>query len=264
MAKGSRGGKRTAGGKAVSSTVMADLQKDIKDVEVVKPVETISSDYNSFMKMSDDDKADVISNMTSQDVPIHLSNSDFQRFIYNIGLNDKPEVVDDSTFDTLPGNAFYRTVNAVSKYNSPNGLAYSATDIIKQIQYGSITRCSDNGGSVYGRGLYFDNSRRGSFAYGNKRYDIKATAQIAMKFNSNAKMVKYDKIERATNAEIRSGSKLGKALSKCDHASAVSIYAMTKGYNVIQSHINGYHNVLNRNAITLTKTPIQWGRPKNP
>ena len=37
-----------------------------------------------------------------------------------------------------------------------------------------------------------------------------------------------------------------------------------KGYNVIQSHINGYHNVLNRNAITLTKTPIQWGRPKNP
>lgn len=47
--------------------------------------------------------------------------------------------------------------------------------------------------------------------------------------------------------------KLGKALRKCDQSSAVSIYAMAKGYNVITSG-GGYYNILSRNAITMSKT----------
>lgn len=59
------------------------------------------------------------------------------------------------------------------------------------------------------------------------------------------------------SSEIRSGSKLGKALNKIKaNADAVSIYALAKGYNVLVSGsgVDTYHNVLNRNALTMSKT----------
>ena len=46
---------------------------------------------------------------------------------------------------------------------------------------------------------------------------------------------------------------LGKALKNCDRDSQASIYAMAKGYNVITSG-HGYYNILNRNAVTMSKT----------
>ena len=53
--------------------------------------------------------------------------------------------------------------------------------------------------------------------------------------------------------EINSGSSLGRALARCDHASQVSLYAMAKGYNVIYNQ-NSYYNILSRNAVTMSKT----------
>ena len=210
-----------------------------------------SVDYNSFMAMSDDDKADVISNAVSQGVPDHLSQSDFQTFIYNSGLNDKPDVVDDATLDSMNGTELFRTVNNV--YDRRNDISYTADQIARQVQAGRVTRVSDNGGSVYGRGIYFADNKSDSTLYGNTRGNVQKTAQIRCKLNSNAKVINHSKATRGVNAEIRSGSKLGKVLSKCDYDSKVSIYAMAKGYNVITSG-HGYYNILNRNAVTMSKT----------
>lgn len=213
--------------------------------------QSMSATFNSFMSMTDDDKADVIDAMVSQGVPSHLSNTDFQKFIYNIGLNDKPQLVDDATLNAMSGKKMFRTVNSV--YDSKNDLGYSATDIAKQIQTGKVTRTSDNGGSVYGRGLYFANDLRSSTAYGNTRGNVKKTAVMSMKLNSNAKVINYYSAYSDMQKEIRSGSKLGKTLSKVDRDSAVSIFALSKGYNVIDA-TNGYYNVLSRQAITMSKT----------
>ena len=256
MAKGSRGGQRAGGSLSGSGNITAQQinqaqQTQQTQVDDTQTASAFSADYNAFMAMSDDDKADFIAQNIKGGVPDHLAQNDFQRFIYNSGLNDKPDVVDDATLNSMNGTEMWRTVNNV--YDRQNDLSYTADQIAKQVMAGRVTRVSDNGGSVYGRGIYFADSQSGSSSYGNSRGNVKKTAQVRCKLNANAKVMNYSTASRGVASEIASGSKLGKTLKKCDHDSRVSIYAMAKGHNVISSG-HGYYNVLNRNAITMSKT----------
>ena len=219
------------------------------DTDDTQVASAFSADYNKFMAMTDDEKADFISANIKQGVPAHLAQNDFQKFIYNSGLNEKPDVVSDATLDTMTGTEIFRTVNNV--YDSKNDISYTADQIAKQVAAGRVTRVSDNGGSVYGRGIYFASGYSSSTSYGNSSGNVKKTAVIRGKLNSNAKVIDYSSANKGALSEISKGTKLGKVLSKCDRDSRSSIYAMSKGYNVISSG-HGYLNVLNRNAITMS------------
>lgn len=261
MAKGSRGGKRTAsaGGSTVSAaTLNANAQSQQPQTDTTQQAQAFSTNYNNFMAMTDDQKAQAILNLASQDVPANLANNSFQKFTYNMGLNDKPQLVDDSVLDSMNGTELFRTVNNV--YDRSSDTNWSADTIASQIQRGSVTRVSDNGGSAYGRGIYFADDYTESSYYGNSKGNIKTTAVVRAKLNSNAKVITYRKAYNGVSQEISSGSKLGKALAKCDHASQVSIYAVAKGYNVIYNQ-NNYYNILSRNAVTMSKT-IKAGSSK--
>ena len=274
MAKGNRGGQRAGGSlsgntmtvngqqwtfkngkwQVTGGTYQAPPSKPIQN-DTTSTASNFSTDYNTFMAITDDDKADVISNSVKQGVPSHLSQTDFQKFIYNSGLNDKPDVVDDATLNKMNGTEIFRTVNNV--YDRQNDISYTANQIAKQVIAGRVTRTSDNGGSVYGRGIYFADNRSDSTVYGNVRGKNQKTAVIRGKLNNNAKVISYSSASSGASQEIAKGTKLGKALSKCDNKSAISIYAMSKGYNVISNGM-GYLNVLNRNAITVSSniTPM--------
>lgn len=253
MAKGSRGGQRVntslSGSGNIQPTPTPQTQQP--QVDDTQQAQAMSAQYDAFMGMSDDQKADVIESMIAQGVPSHLADNDFQKMIYNIGLNDKPQLVDDATLDGMNGTELWRTVNNV--YDRGNDISYTADQIARQVQAGRVTRVSDNGGSVYGRGIYFADNKSDSTMYGNTRGNVQKTAQIRCKLNGNAKVINHSKATQGVSAEIRSGSKLGKILAKCDYDSQASIYALAKGYNVITSG-HGYYNVLNRNAVTMSKT----------
>lgn len=255
MAKTSRGGKRTAGVSAPTATAGASANQQTQpqpvQTDTTQQAQAFSANYDNFMAMSDDQKADAISNLASQDVPVFLANNDFQKFTYNLGLNDKPQLVDDSVLDTMNGTELFRTVNSVN--DTQNRMRWDADTIASQIQRGSVTRVSDSGGSAYGRGIYFADDYRESGFYGNSKGNIKKTAVVRAKLNSNAKVINYSTATSGVRNEILKGTKLGKALSKCDSASQASIYAMAKGYNVLTSG-HGYYNILSRNAVTMSKT----------
>ena len=259
MAKSSRGGKRTsatAGGAVNVAATQGGAPADDQQIQIddTQQAQPMSATYDSFMAMSDDDKADAIATMASQPAPAFLSDTALQRFTYNLGMNDKPTLVDDATLDSMNGTELFRTVNAGK--DSVARVKYDADEIAVQVQRGRVTRYSDNGGSVYGRGLYFADNYGDSSIYGNTAGNIKSTAMIRCKVNSNAKAINYSRAKSGLQSEISSGSKLGKALSKInskDSQSAVSIYALAKGYNVITSG-HGYFNVLNRNAVTMSTT----------
>lgn len=239
---GAIGGGAIGGGNANAQPVQID------DTQVAS---SFSADYNTFMAMTDDEKADFIATNIKSGVPAHLAQNDFQRFVYNSGLNEKPDVVDDATLNTMTGTELFRTVNNV--YDRQNDISYNADQIAKQVMAGRVTRVSDNGGSAYGRGIYFaDDYRESAYGYGNSSGNVKKTAVMRAKLNNNAKVIGYSQAVNGARQEMSSGSKLGKVLSKCDHASVASIYAMSKGYNVISSG-SGYLNILNRNAMTMSK-----------
>lgn len=259
MAKGNRGGKRTSGvsggSGAVAATQNANVQPQNVQVDNTQPAKSMGASYEAFMKMTDDQKADAIDTAVSQGVPAHLSQSPFQKFTYNSDMNDKPTVVDDSVLDSMNGTEIFRTVNNV--YDSKTDLNYTAPDIANQVRYGTKTRYSDSGGSAYGRGLYFaDDYGESVNWYGNTTGNIQKTAVMRAKLNANAKTIDISSVRSGLSREMASGSKLGKTLKKIyskDDASAESIYALSKGYNVIISG-SGYFNVLNRNAMTMSKT----------
>ena len=258
MAKGSRGGQRAGGATSGSGQLQpqqqqqAQAQQQQPQIDDTQQAQAMSTQYSAFMQMSDDQKADVITNAVAQGVPVHLSQADFQKFIYNSGLNDKPDVVDDATLDSMNGQELFRNVNNV--YDDNNDIGYTAQQIAKQVMAGKVTRTSDNGGSAYGRGIYFATTYGSSAMYGNTTGNIQKTAVMRAKLNNNAKIISYNNAVSGCKKEIASGSKLGKALAKCDRASAYSIYAMSKGYNVISDGYNDYMNVLNRGALTMSST----------
>ena len=245
---GGRGAVSSSGKIGLMSNVSGQPQitPQVDDTQVAS---AFSASYDNFMAMTDDEKADFIDATIKQGVPAHLAQNDFQRFVYNSGMNEKPDVVDDATLDTMTGTEIFRTVNNV--YDSKNDISYNADQIAKQVMSGRTTRVSDNGGSVYGRGVYFADNYGGSVGYGNTTGNVKKTAVIRGKLNNNAKVIDYSKASSGVSKEISSKSKLGKTLKKCDHDSQVSIYAMAKGYNVITNG-RSYYNILNRNAVTLS------------
>ena len=247
---GGRGASSSSGRLGMGSGAILQPQAD-SDVQVdnSQVASAFSASYDQFMAMTDDEKADFISANVKQGVPAHLAQNDFQRFVYNSGLNEKPTVVDDATLNTMNGTEIFRTVNSV--YDSKNDISYNADQIAKQVTAGRVTKVSDNGGSVYGRGIYFADDYNSSASYGNTRGNAKKTAVMRGKLNNNAKVMNYYTAVQGIKQEKTSGTKLGKALHKCDADSQVSLYAMAKGYNVISSG-HGYLNVLNRNAITMS------------
>lgn len=245
---GGRGARSSIGTMASGATLppQADSNAKVDDTQVAS---AFSADYNKFMAMTDDEKADFISANIKSGVPDHLADNSFQRFLYNSKITDKPDVVNDATLDTMTGTEIFRTVNGV--YNKNKDVGYTASQVASQVMKGRDTRVSDTGGSVYGRGIYFADSYSGSTSYGNTRGNVKSTAVMRAKLNNNAKVIDSSKAQFGARQEIASGSKLGKVLSKCDSESRPSIYAMSKGYNVISSG-HGYYNILNRNAMTMS------------
>lgn len=213
--------------------------------------QAISASYDNFLKMTDDQKADVIANARKTPVPVFLADNDLQRVLYGLNLNDKPTLVDDAVLDKMPGKDIYRNVNAT---NDPvNRMKYSADEIAAQIIKGSVTRVSDTGGSVHGRGIYFADDYYSSAVYGNTRGNIAKTAVVRAKLNSNARPIRESAADTGVMREISSGSKLGKVLQKVDRHDRTAIWALAKGYNVIQAS-NGYQVVINRTALTASKT----------
>lgn len=252
MAKGGRGGQRAGGSLSGAGNLQATPNTPKTQVDDTQKAQAMSTQYDNFMKMSDDQKADAIKTAISQGIPDHLNkNSDYQKLIYNLGMNDKPTIVDDATLKSMKGTAVFRTVNSV--YDRSTDLSFTAPQIAKQTQSGKITRVSNGSTAVYGDGIYFATSRRGSSAYGGTHGNINKTCMMSGKLNNNAKIITYSDASKGVFKEKANGTKLGKVLMKCGRTSQASIYALAKGYNVIDAG-NGYLNVINRGALTMSKT----------
>lgn len=259
--------KSSRGGKAGSTTTFTIRQPQFHPVTnprptpqpvpqpAPQPVQPIqqnqpSASYDAFRKMTDDQKADVIMQARNTQVPIFLAQNDLQKVMYGLKLNDKPTLVDDSVLDTMPGKDLFRTINAGS--DGVNRMRYNADEVANQVLKGSVTRVSDTGGSVHGRGIYFADDYRGSVTYGQRSGSLKQTAVIRAKLSPTAKVISTHSAASGVTSEINSGSKLGKALAKIGHQDQTAVWALAKGYDAMVAN-NGYHVIINRSALIASK-----------
>lgn len=206
-----------------------------------------SASYDAFRKMTDDQKADAILQAQKTQVPVFLAQNDLQKVLYGLKMNDKPTLVSDSALDKMPGKELFRTVNATS--DQANRIKYTATDVANQVIRGSVTRVSDTGGSVHGRGIYFADSYGSSVSYGNRMGNVSQTAVVRVKLSPSARVVSTSAAASGVSREISRGTKLGKALSQIGHTDRTAVWALAKGYDVMEGGY-GYHVVINRSVLT--------------
>lgn len=204
--------------------------------------------FKDFQNMTDDEKADVISDALGVGTPIFLDDSGLQRFAYFTGMSDKPTTVSDSQLDSMKGTEIFRTVD--NAYNRSTDIGYTSKDICDQISKGDFTMYSDSGGSVHGRAIYFAENLRSSLSYRGSSNSLTMRAKI-----TGGKGIDENKLSSDFSSALRRGDKLALACGKADSSSATNLYALAKGYtHITDKSYSGYAMILNRSCLTVSDT----------
>lgn len=249
MAKGTRGGKR------ITASIRAAAPK-VTPTQVVPPTPQQVAQgnvlpkggvpYSDFQNMTDDEKADVITDALGVGTPLFLDDSGLQKFAYFTGMSDKPKTVTDAQLDGMQGQELFRTVN--DAYNRSTDIGYTSNDIVKQIRDGDFTMYSDSGGSVHGKAIYFADNYADSSYYGNRGSNpLTMRAKV-----TGGQTISESRLDTQYRNALRSGDKLALACSNADHGSARNLYGLAKGYSVVTA--GNYYMVLNRGALTVSDT----------
>ena len=205
-------------------------------------------------QMSDKELHDILLAITKQDLPDYLMPNNQQRFVYALGLNQKPIVEDDATF-ALNAKGKEVIYNAQSQANL-SGYTLTGDDIHDFIKYGDDT-LQQNG--IHGNGLYFTPSQGASSSYGNR--------MSAARLNpATAKIITESQLKREYDNWIQSRPQTRKALGYMARNgngygdNTYSQFAMLRGYNVIQSTQHGTtYTVLDRSALIYSKSTKRSG-----
>lgn len=191
--------------------------------------------YDEYMKMNDSQKARIVHDILNDSsivVPSHLDGSDTSKFIYALGLSNKPDVVTDDQLKRMKGGSLYRTVNG-------DGFI-TGSAITDQIRNGDYTQMSGKGGSLHGRALYFAQRVGDSSVYARGGDSV----MIKAKLKPGAKM--------ATEGAIRKGaSSMGVPYSR-DSNDNMAIFAISNGYD---GWSDGFYTmIVNRGALAISST----------
>ncbi len=153
-------------------------------------------------------------------------NSLFQRYSLLKLHNDLPDIVDD--LETKDGIALFRSVK-----NAPT---IKGTTICEMTKYDPDAFVGDG---IYGDGLYLTTVKAGTERYGDGGH-------IAAKIKPNAKIIDYDDIEAAMQADGTYGAD-------------ISVWAIEQGYDAIKVRVDRqeqgeyYYTVLRRSALWIQK-----------
>lgn len=168
----------------------------------------------------------------------------YQKLVLNMGLNNKPVVMDDASFTALAQQTgaavVYRGWSSADK-----------ADRFEQSKY------FHTGGGIYGDGIYFSTDM--SVAAGYSGAGVAGHGQITkMMLSPNAKIVSLSDVQRkmaTSSSSLRTGlSRAGQAGQQNGYGgnSGESQMALKMGYNVIKVS-NDYYIGLTADAFIVSK-----------
>ena len=193
------------------------------------------------------------------DMPNHLKDapSFSQEFVYAIGLNAQPNVVDAAGFNKfmsdnniprsqilsrMTGGGTYKTTAGTSRKLSADQVVQMwATDPYNYIG-------GKHGGQVYGAGAYFDMNGGRNTGYGGAN-----ASQIKAALNPNvARPISRSALQTKFNTWARSHPQSAQMINRLPSGDRLTLQALVTGYNVITDGYNSYHNIIDRSAVTIT------------
>jgi len=235
-------------------------QQDIED-ETQNQISTDTSGeenpaFDAFRKMTDDEKADAITEAMKEAPPSFLPDNPSQRLLWYLGGDDKPTIVSDQQLNAMPGKDIYRQVGGIR--DTTLGVTLSSQAIANQVMTGDFTRYAENwgtahgGGTAFGRAIYFGASyteiQNGyGVAYLRGQRD---STMFRCKIDPKSKGMTYSALRSAVAKEMNSGSKLGRALSRISNSDdRETIYALSKSIDWTHDGSYDYHMIYNRGCL---------------
>lgn len=182
--------------------------------------DTVNSIWKQFQSMGDRQLGNFLVQKNNVDVSTLNRWSDTQKTVTHLGMNDKPIVLDNASWDAsasknaLDGVYLWRGVTGNSSLNM------TARDVIDQLKFGDKTFIGDG---IHGDGIYLTTK----FGYAQS-YSDGSDGSIAKAYidKSKAKVITEGALRTMHSNESGSAAYLD-----------LSSYALYKGYNVI--HVPG-------------------------
>lgn len=213
--------------------------------------------------MSDAQLAQAYLNSQKVNLPNHLNdaNDKTQKFVFSIGLNDKPLVLDQAGFqqfmqqNNIPqAEILSRSVNNGQLNTSAgNKSNLTAQQVVDMLKYSRLTYIGGkHGGQKLGAGAYLDMNGGGNTMYGG-------TTLKGVLNPQTAKVITRSQLDRMARSFDRSHPQFARATGGYQNSNTswtnnnMSVYALAMGYNVIKDDYGGYHNVIDRKALVLLK-----------
>lgn len=255
IAKGGGSGKTTILSNATK------LQNNNQNLQANTPsqngVPVTTNAVNALTQMTDDQLTQVFNASKNVDMPNHLSDANdmTQKFVYAIGLNEKPQVLDKKSFDAYLKNnnisqkdILARTTGGANYNVNGTTIKLTPDQTTQLIKDGDLNYIGGkHGGQVYGAGTYFDKNGGRPTGYGRGN----SVTMLAV-LGKNAKPITKGQLQTQTQQWIKSHPKFAQAVGSFSNSNA-SIYALAQGYNVITDGMGSYHNVIDRSALVVRK-----------
>lgn len=214
-----------------------------------------SATLAQIASMTDDQLAKAVIDSRTVDMPNFLNDvpDQTQKFVYQVGLNGAPVVMDQQQFDQFmkQNNIPQSQIMARSVNDSPDGI-YKAQHIADMFRYSELTYIAGKkGGQASGAGSYFDMNGGRSTGYGTG-----ATLQ-AIYNPKTAKVIDYYVLRRKAIAFANSHPKFARAVGgfTAGGNGNASIYALAMGYNAISGGPVSprYQNIIDRSAVIVLR-----------
>ena len=214
----------------------------------------------ALQNMSDSQLAALVMASKNAQLPNFLNDvaDQTQRFVFQAGLNEKPMVLDSTSFNQFmqdngisQGEILSRSVNPVQYTNQDNTkISLSGQQIIQIMQDSRFNYIGGKrGGQVYGAGTYFDMNGGRNTGYGG-------TTVNAVLNPATTRAIDESTLYKQAATWAQSHPQSARAIGRINNSNQ-SIYALAMGYNVITEYDpkykSGYHNVIDRSALVYKK-----------
>lgn len=213
---------------------------------------------STLTSMTDDQLAQAVIDSRTVDMPNFLNDrpDQTQKFVYQVGLNGAPTVMDQQQFDKfLQDNNIPRS-QIMARSVRDNG-PYKAQLQLDSFRYSELTYIGGKmGGQASGAGIYFDMNGGHSTGYGG--YGSQGTATMLAVYNpKTARVIDFDALRRKAIAFANSHPKFARAVGgfTAGQNGNASIYALVMGYNSISGGPvrKTYQNIIDRSAVIVLK-----------
>lgn len=240
-----------AGGGLAGMQNVANQAPSPQNTPVVPNASTVLS------QMTDDQLATLYQQSRTVDMPNHLKDvaDATQRFVYMAGVNAKPQVLDQASFNqylrdnNIPRNqVLSRSTNGANYTVNGTTIRLTPNQVTDLTKYGDLNYIGGkHGGQVYGAGTYFDMNGGRNTGYAG------GATMIGVLNPNTAKPISRSQLRQQTAQWVQSHPKFARQVGSFDYGN-MSIYALAQGYNVITG--GTYHNVIDRSALVMQSNNI--------